>query len=216
VFDGRGHAFITTGEHSRAPERVLAQDIGTTYGKVVRVNLDGVAPADNPLVGKAGIDTIWSWGHRNVQGAAMDAAGRLWTIEHGPMGGDELNRPEPGRNYGWPVVGYGINYNGDVIGEGIARAEGMEEPVYFWDPVIAPSGMQFYSGAMFPEWEGNLLIGSLSGALVRLVIEGDRVVGEERLLTDVGRIRDVEVAADGSLMILIDDAEGQVMRVTRD
>ncbi len=216
VFDAAGHVFITTGEHSRAAERVLAQDIETTFGKVIRLNVDGSVPADNPFVGRDGIDTIWSYGHRNVQGAAMAPDGRLWTVEHGPRGGDELNLPEAGKNYGWPVVSYGIEYSGAQIGDGLARAEGMEEPVYFWDPVIAPAGMTFYSGAMFPEWEGNLLIGGLaSQKLVRLVIEGDRVVGEERLL-DVGRIRDVEVAADGALLVLIDDADGAVLRVSRE
>lgn len=213
VFDGAGHAFITTGEHFTGQN--LAQDLATTFGKVIRVHQDGSTPGDNPFVDQDGIDTIWSYGHRNVQGAALDANGRLWTIEHGPRGGDELNTPEPGKNYGWPVVSYGVNYDGSAVGDGIAHAEGMEEPVYFWDPVIAPSGMIFYSGAMFPEWEGNLLIGGLAGALVRLVIEEGRVVGEERLLTDVGRVRDVELAADGSVLILIDDANGAVMRVTR-
>lgn len=217
VFDGAGHAFITTGEHSSRAERRLAQDLTTTYGKVIRVRPDGSVPEDNPFVGRDGIDTIWSWGHRNIQGAALHPeTGALWTIEHGPRGGDEVNTPEPGRNYGWPVISYGVNYNGSAVGEGVAASEGMEQPRYFWDPVIAPAGMIFYLGEMFPEWRGNLLIGSLNpGGLVRLSLDGTRVTGEERLLTDLGRVRDVEAAADGSLLLLIDAADGAVMRVSR-
>jgi len=144
LLDGCGHAFITTGEHSTLTERVLAQDLSTTYGKVVRIQLDGSAPSDNPFVRRDGLDTIWSYGHRNPQGAAIHPrTGVLWTIEHGPAGGDELNRPEPGANYGWPVVSYGVNYNRSSVGTGQPRAEGMEEPVYYWDPVIAPGGMVF-------------------------------------------------------------------------
>src|SRR5690606_6520180 len=137
---------------------------------------------------------IWSYGHRNIQAAALDLQGRLWTIEHGPRGGDELNRPEPGKNYGWPIITYGIDYPGDKIGEGITAKEGMEQPVYYWDPVIAPSGMIFYDGEMFPEWKGDLFVGGLgSMKLVRLKLENDRVVGEEWLLQDRGsRIRDVK------------------------
>lgn len=217
VFDGKGHVFITTGEHARRAESILAQDLNTTYGKVIRVFPDGSTPDNNPFAKGGGVETIWSYGHRNIQGAAIEpGTGRLWTIEHGPRGGDELNTPEPGKNYGWPVITYGINYNGSEVGEGITQAEGMEQPRYFWDPVIAPSGMSFYSGTMFQEWEGNLLIAGLAGALVRVVIEGDRIIGEEYLLTDLGRIRDVEVISDGSLLILIDDADGQVMRITRE
>lgn len=217
VFDGAGRAFVTTGDHAVEAERVLAQDLGTTYGKVIRVNLDGSVPADNPFAGGGGIGTIWSWGHRNVQGAAIHPeTGALWTVEHGPAGGDELNTPEPGRNYGWPVISYGVNYDGSAVGAGITAQEGMEQPRYFWDPVIAPSGMIFYQGAMFPEWRGDLLIGSLNpGALVRLSIDGTRVAGEERLLAGIGRVRDVEEAPDGALLLLIDAADGAVIRVTR-
>lgn len=217
VFDGKGHAFITTGERATAGERVLAQDLSTTYGKVLRIGLDGSIPADNPFAGGGGIATIWSSGHRNVQGAAIEpGSGRLWTVEHGPAGGDELNRPEPGANYGWPVISYGVDYNGSAIGEGIAAKDGMAQPVYFWDPAIAPSGMVFYSGRMFPEWRGNLLIASLKGeALVRLVLQGGRVAAEEHLLRDAGRLRDVEVAADGALLLLVDAADGRVLRLTR-
>lgn len=217
AFDGAGHVFITTGEHSSGPERVLAQDLGTTYGKVIRLNLDGSVPADNPYAAGGGIGSIWSYGHRNLQGATIAPdTGRLWTVEHGPRGGDELNTPEAGKNYGWPVISYGVNYNGSDVGEGIAAREGMEQPRYFWDPVIAPSGMVFYQGEMFPEWQGDLLIGSLTpGGLVRLTLEGERVTGEEVLLPDLGRVRDVEVAPDGSLLLLIDQQDGAVMRISR-
>lgn len=206
LLDGRGHAFITTGEHSTRAERVLAQDLSTTYGKLVRIQLDGSAPSDNPFVRRDGLDTIWSFGHRNPQGAAIHPrTGALWTVEHGPAGGDELNRPEPGANYGWPVVSYGVNYNGRTVGIGEPRAERMEEPVYYWDPVIAPGGMEFYDSSTFAGWRGDLLIGSLNpGGLVRLKMQGGRVIGEERVVNDQGRVRDVEVAPDGSVLLLID------------
>lgn len=217
VFDGAGHAIVTTGEHSTERYRVYAQDLDKTYGKTIRIGLDGSVPQDNPFAGRDDADpAIWSLGHRNIQAAALDGDGRLWTIEHGPRGGDELNRPEAGRNYGWPEVSYGENYDGSPIGTGEASAEGFEEPVYFWDPVIAPSGMAFYSGEMFPEWEGDILAGSLyPGGLVRLVLDGDRVKGEERLMRDAGRIRDVEVLGDGALLLLTDEPDGAVLRATR-
>jgi glucose/arabinose dehydrogenase len=208
VFDGVGHVFITTGEHASDANRVKAQDLSTTYGKVIRLNPDGSLPADNPYG-----DAIWSYGHRNMQGAAMGPGG-LWTIEHGPRGGDELNRPEAGRNYGWPVISYGINYDGSPVGEGVAVQDGMEQPVYYWDPVIAPGGMLFYRGAAFDDWQGDAVIGSLNpGGLVRLKLQDGRVVGEERLIGSVGRVRDVEELADGSLLILIDAPDGAVLRV---
>lgn len=205
--------WITTGEHSNAAERVRAQDVGTTYGVVARVYPDGSVPEDNPFVGADGIDTIWSFGHRNIQGATIGPDGGLWTVEHGPRGGDELNRPEAGLNYGWPVISYGINYSGTDVGEGLAVREGMEQPVYYWDPVIAPGGMAFYEGDLF-DWQGDLLIGSLNpGALVRLRMEDGLVVGEERVITDQGRIRDVEVMPDGSVLLLVDADPGAVLRV---
>ncbi len=206
-----GTVWITTGE--RNEERHLAQDNSTTYGKVIRINVDGSIPADNPFVGRDGDDAIWSYGHRNPQGAAIGPDGVLWTIEHGPAGGDELNRPEAGRNYGWPIISYGVNYNGSDVGSGVAVQEGMEQPVYYWDPVIAPSGMAFYDGPYAP-WQGDLLIGSLNpGELVRLKLEDGRVVGEERLLQDMGRMRDVEVLPDGTVLVLMDNSYGVVLRV---
>ena len=216
VFDGDGHVFITTGEHSSRAERGMSQDLSTTYGKVIRLNLDGSVPMDNPFASEEGaIDTIWSYGHRNVQGAAY-RDGVLWTLEHGPKGGDELNKTEAAKNYGWPVVSYGETYGGAPIGEGIPRAEGMEEPVYYWDPVIAPGGFDFYDGQMFGAWQGDILAGSLSpGGLVRLKLDGDGMVtGEERLVVDQGRIRDVEVTSDGSVLLLVDEANGAVLRLT--
>ncbi len=206
-----GTVWITTGE--RNEERHLAQDNSTTYGKVIRIDADGSIPADNPFVGGGGDDAIWSYGHRNPQGAAIGPDGALWTIEHGPAGGDELNRPEAGRNYGWPIISYGVNYNGSDVGSGVAVQEGMEQPVYYWDPVIAPSGMAFYDGPYAP-WQGDLLIGSLNpGELVRLKLEDGRVVGEERLLQDMGRMRDVEVLPDGTVLVLMDNSYGVVLRV---
>ncbi|KPP89112.1 MAG: glucose/sorbosone dehydrogenase family protein [Rhodobacteraceae bacterium HLUCCA08] len=214
---GGENAFITLGEHFTPQERVLAQDLGTTYGKVVRVDaLDGAPPADNPFSGQDSLGSIWSYGHRNPQGAALDGAGQLWVLEHGPRGGDELNRIEPGVNYGWPVISYGINYNGSDVGGGIAVAEGMAQPVYYWDPVIAPGGLTFYDGDAF-DWEGDALAsGLVAQSLVRLRIEDGQVVGEERIAEGVGRVRDVEVAGDGSVLILIDAPApfGEILRLT--
>lgn len=205
-----GTVWITTGDRGAGDSGTLVQDPETTHGKVIRVNLDGSAPASNPFVGAAGNDLVWSLGHRNIQGAAIGPDG-LWTVEHGPRGGDELNQPRAGQNYGWPVVSYGINYRGSAVGDGAARGAGFEEPVYYWDPVIAPGGMMFYDGP-YREWQGDLLIASLNpGGLVRLRIDAGRVVGEERMLTDVGRIRDVEVVQDGSVLVLLD--AGQILRV---
>ncbi|KQI73718.1 glucose dehydrogenase [Loktanella sp. 5RATIMAR09] len=206
-----GTVWITTGDRGAGDSGTLVQDAETTHGKIIRLNVDGSVPADNPFVGRAGNDQVWSLGHRNVQGAAIGPGG-LWTVEHGPRGGDELNRPQAGLNYGWPVVSYGINYRGSDVGEGTARAPEFEEPVYYWDPVIAPGGMMFYDGP-YAAWQGDLLIASLNpGALVRLKIQDGRVIGEERMLTDVGRIRDVEVLDDGAVLLLLD--AGEILRVT--
>lgn len=212
LLDRAGYAFITTGEHFTRSERKLAQDKTATYGKVIRVTPEGAVPEGNPF-GNA----VWSLGHRNIQGAAFDRSGQLWAIEHGPKGGDELNRIEKGANYGWPVISYGENYNGAPVGAGITKAPGMAQPAYYWDPVIAPAGMVFYGGAMFPEWRGNLLIASLNnpGGLVRLRLKNGRVTGEERML-EGSRIRDVEIAPNGALLLLVDAPDGQVLRLSRE
>jgi aldose sugar dehydrogenase len=213
VFARDGTLYVTTGD--RYSERDSAQDLSTTLGKVVRINADGTIPADNPFVQRRGaLPEIWSYGHRNVQGAALHPqTGQLWTVEHGARGGDELNRPQAGKNYGWPVITYGVDYSGLKIGEGTAKA-GMEQPLYYWDPVIAPSGATFYTGDRYPGWRGSLFIGSLRpGALVRLTLDGDRVAGEARYLRDVGRVRDVVQGPDGLLYILTDEADGKVLRV---
>lgn len=215
VFDGEGGLFVTTGERSVTDARPLAQDLKAALGKVVRIDPDTGAPMGNPGMPDA-LPEIWSWGHRNVQGAALGPDGALWTIEHGPKGGDELNRPEAGQNYGWPRATYGIEYAGGPIGEGLTQAEGTEQPVYYWDPVIAPGGMTFYDGEMFPDWQGDALIAGLkAGAIVRLDIADGRVTGEARHLQDLGqRVRDVAVAQDGAIMILTDESKGQMIRVT--
>jgi glucose/arabinose dehydrogenase len=215
VFDGEGHAYITTGEHFTQVYRQYAQDLDKTFGKVVRVNLDGSTPEGNPFADDAdAVDTIWTTGHRNIQGAYW-WDGELWAIEHGPAGGDELNIIEKGENYGWPVVSYGEKYSGQPVGQGEASRPEFKEPVYFWDPVIAPGGMHPYQGEMFADWQGDLLIASLvPGGLVRLEIEDDRVTGEERLLRDIGRVRDVEIDSDGAILILTDKPDGALIRLT--
>jgi glucose/arabinose dehydrogenase len=213
VFARDGNLFITLGERG---QRDKAQDLGTHYGKVVRIRPDGSVPPDNPFVKQAGArPEIWSYGHRNVQAAALHpGTGKLWTIEHGARGGDELNIPAAGKNYGWPIITYGRDYTGFRIGEGTAKA-GLEQPVYYWDPSIAPSGMAFYTGGRFPEWKGNLFVGALRAQrLHRLILDGDKVVGEEVLLADLGeRIRDVEAGPDGVLWLLTDGPQGRVLRV---
>jgi glucose/arabinose dehydrogenase len=207
-----GTVWITTCERSTRQERQLAQDPDVTYGKIIRITRDGAPVAGNPFLGQAGDDTIWSLGHRNVQGAAIAPDGVLWTIEHGPRGGDELNMPQAGGNYGWPVISYGINYNGSAIGDGIAQQDGLVQPVYYWDPVIAPAGMTFYDGPYAP-WQGDLLIGSLNpGGLVRLKISQGRVIGEERLLPDEGRVRDVQMTPEGDVLLVFD--HGDILKLT--
>lgn len=214
VFAPDGALFVTTGERSVPEARELAQDLGTHLGKVLRIDPMGGAAPGNPQIPGA-LPEIWSWGHRNVQAAAIGPDGALWTVEHGPRGGDELNRTEAGRNYGWPVISYGVEYRGAEIGAGRTAAEGMEQPVYYWDPVIAPSGMAFYDGALFPDWQGDALIGGLAGqALVRLRIADGRVTGEARHLQGLARIRDVAVARDGAVMILTDGDNGALIRLT--
>jgi glucose/arabinose dehydrogenase len=216
AFDGAGHLFITLGERSDAPMRPQAQDLGSHMGKTIRINLDGSVPSDNPFVGREGaLPEIWSLGHRNVQGVAVAPDGAVWTIEHGTRGGDELNLDRPGLNYGWPVVAYGIEYRGGPINDGVTAREGMEQPVYYWDPVIAPGGMAVYDGAMFPGWRGDLLVASLKEKhIARLVLDGNRVVGEERLMTDIGeRVRDVAVGPDGAVWAVTDEQNGKLVRL---
>jgi glucose/arabinose dehydrogenase len=209
--------YVTLGERSDTPMRPQAQQLGSHMGKILRLNPDGTAPDDNPFVGRKGaLPEIWSLGHRNVQAAAFDEDGQLWDIEHGTQGGDELNRVEKGKNYGWPVQAYGEEYSGSPISGSATRREGMEQPAYYWDPVIAPSGAQFYSGDAFPDWKGNLFVGSLrEQRLVRLVLDDGKVTGEEHLLTDRGqRVRDVRQGPDGALYLVTDDSNGELWRIT--
>ncbi len=214
VFDREGKLFVTQGD--RFDQRPKVQDLSTTIGKTVRINPDGSVPQDNPFVGKAGVrPEIWSYGHRSMQaGALHPETGQLWTVEHGARGGDELNHPEAGKNYGWPVITYGVDYSGARIGEGTAKA-GMEQPVYYWDPVIAPSGLLFYTGDAVPDWKGDLLIGSLQpGGLVRLEMQDGRVTKEERYRGELGaRIRDVQQGADGFVYVVTDEGDGRVLRI---
>jgi glucose/arabinose dehydrogenase len=216
AFGKDGMLFITLGERSDAQMRPQAQQLDSDMGKVLRIAPDGTIPADNPYVGQAGArGEIWSVGHRNPQGAAIDSLGRLWEIEHGTRGGDELNLIQRGKNYGWPIIAYGVEYSGGPINDGITAKAGLEQPVYYWDPVIAPSGAQFYSGKAFPQWAGSLFIGSMvQQRLVRLVMENDRVTGEEHLLTDRNkRIRDVREGPDGLLYILTDGSNGELWKL---
>ena len=217
AFAPDGALFLTLGERSILEGRVQSQDLGSHLGKVVRIHEDGSVPEDTPFVDREGArPEIWSYGHRNVQSAAIHPeTGALWIVDHGPRGGDELNAPEAGKNYGWPIITYGIEYSGEPIGEGITAREGMEQPLYYWDPVIAPSGMLFYSGKLFPAWKGSLFIGSLVGEhLARLTLDGERVVGEERLLTDLGqRVRDVTEGPDGAIYLVTDEPRGRLLKL---
>lgn len=216
VFDRSGALFVTLGD--RFSRKDDAQTLDNHLGKIVRIDTEGRAPADNPLIGQAGaLPEIWSWGHRNVQGAALHPeTGALWATEHGPQGGDELNIVEKGRNHGWPVITYGRNYGtGTRIGEGEARDD-IVAPLRHWAPVsIAPSGLAFLTSDRYPGWRGNLFLGALRGqALLRLTLDGPRVVAEDRLLTRLGeRIRDVRQGPDGLLYVLTDNADGRVLRL---
>jgi glucose/arabinose dehydrogenase len=209
VLGPKGELYVTVGERSDRETRVGAQDLGSGFGKVFRIDAEGKPLPDNPFAGKEGaLPEIWSYGHRNLQSAALDGEGRLWTVEHGPKGGDELNRPEAGKNYGWPKVTYGIEYSGGPVGEGITSLQGTEQPVYYWDPVIGPSGMAFYDAAAIPEWKGAFLVGGLvSQGLVVLHMEGDKVAREERVPLDA-RIRDVKVAPDGTVFAVTEQRRG--------
>jgi len=220
VFGRDGTLFITQGERSDTEGRMQAQKLNVLLGKVARINPDGSIPKDNPFVGKEGVrPEIWSFGHRNVQAAALNpATGELWEVEHGTRGGDEVNISRKGKDYGWPTIAYGIEYAGGQITGGIQQQAGMEQPIYYWDPNIAPSGMAFYTGALFPAWRNSLFIGGLASTnLVRLTLDGDKVVGEERLLQDLKptreRIRDVRQGPEGALYLLTDNAKGRVLKL---
>jgi glucose/arabinose dehydrogenase len=217
VFARDGTLFVTLGDRSITPGRMQAQRMDSLLGKIVRINPDGTAPMDNPFVGQPDVrPEIWSFGHRNVQAAALHpGTGELWESEHGTRGGDEINVARKGRDYGWPTIAYGIEYSGGPITGNITAKDGMEQPRYYWDPNIAPSGMTFYTGRLFPAWQNSLFVGALAGnSLVRLTVEDDRVVGEERLLRDLReRIRDVVQGPEGALYLLTDDSDGRILKL---
>jgi glucose/arabinose dehydrogenase len=212
VFGRDGTLFVTMGDRSVTPGRMQAQNLDTLIGKVARINADGSIPKDNPFFGKEGVrQEIWTIGHRNMQGAALHpTTGELWTNEHGTRGGDEININRKGKDYGWPTIAYGIEYQGGPITGGITAKDGMEQPVYYWDPVIAPGNMLFYTGNAFPQWKGSLLVcGLASMHVARLSVEGEKVVGEERLFTEVKqRFRDIRQGPDGALYVLTDHPRG--------
>lgn len=220
VFARDGKLFITLGDRSITEGRMQSQRMDGLLGKIVRLNPDGTIPKDNPFVGREGVrPEIWSIGHRNIQSAVLHpVTGELWEVEHGTRGGDELNIARKGKDYGWPTIAYGIEYRGGQITGGITAKEGMEQPIYYWDPVIAPSGMTFYTANLFPAWKDSLFIGGLgSNALVRLTMDGEKVIGEERLLTDLQpakeRFRDVRQGPDGALYLLTDHTEGRILKL---
>lgn len=211
VQQASGELFVTLGD--RGSERPAVQQLDKLIGKVARITADGKPAAGNPFASDATASPlIWSYGHRNIQGATLDSSGRLWTHEHGPQGGDEINITEAGKNYGWPLITYGEEYGGGVIGK--KQQDGLEQPLHYWVPSIAPSGMTFYQAPLFSSWQNNLLVGSLKfGQLVRLEINGDKVTHEERIRLGA-RIRDIEVAPDGALLLLTDEDKGSVLRLT--
>jgi aldose sugar dehydrogenase len=210
-----GNLFVTNGEHFTGRDR--AQTLDNDLGKIVRITPDGAAPKDNPFTGRAGARAeIWSYGHRNPQGLAINPAdGKLWEQEHGAMGGDEVNLIAPGKNYGWPLVSYGVNYDGSNVGNGAAEAPGLESPLWHWTPSIAPSGMAFITSDLFPGWKGSLVNGALKFQLIaRLELKGDTAVKEERLLQGLNeRIRDVRQGPDGALYLLTDNNDGRILRL---
>ena len=219
VFGRDKTLFVTQGDRSITPGRMQSQNKDGLIGKIVRINRDGSIPSDNPFVGQQGVrPEIWSIGHRNAQAAALHpTTGELWEVEHGTRGGDEINIVRKGRDYGWPTIAYGIEYRGGPITGGITAKEGMEQPIYYWDPVIGPSGMAFYTADLFPAWKGSLFVGGhATYDLVRLSLEGDRVVGEERLLKDLQprpRVRDVRQGPDGALYVLTDSTSGKLLKL---
>jgi glucose/arabinose dehydrogenase len=207
--------FLTLGDHFK--DRDEAQKLGNHIGKIVRVAPDGSVPKDNPFGGrKDAKPEIWSFGHRNSQGAAIHPqSGKLWMHEHGARGGDEINIPQAGKNYGWPVISHGVNYDGSAVGSGKSAQAGLEQPAKHWTPSIAPSGMAFYTGELFPAWKGSLLVGALKDQmLVRLSLDGEKVTGEERLLQNLReRIRDVRAGPDGAIYLATDHSAGRVLKV---
>lgn len=217
LVDASGNLVISTGERSDIATRPQAQDLGSALGKIIRITKDGQPAAGNPFAGQAGARAeLYSYGHRNVQGLAFHPeTGDLWETEMGPRGGDELNRIQAGRNYGWPAIGYGLEYSGQKVGSGITQQEGMEQPVYYWDPVLSPSGMAFYTGNSIPEWKNNLFIAGLNSThIARLVIQANKVTGEERLLAGEGqRFRDVTTGKDGALYAVTDG--GRLYRIAK-
>jgi aldose sugar dehydrogenase len=217
AFGPDGMLYATTGDRAVAAMRPHAQKLDSHMGKTLRITTDGAPAPGNPFIGQAGaLPEIWTLGHRNIQSSAFDAEGRFWIVEHGARGGDELNLIQKGKNYGWPLQTFGIEYSGAAIEGSQTDRAGMERPVYYWDPVIAPSGAQFYSGSAFPAWRGSLFVGALKGSrLVRLVIENGRVKGEEHLLADrEQRVRDVRQGRDGALYVVTDEADGELWRIT--
>jgi glucose/arabinose dehydrogenase len=215
AFDKDGFLFLTLGDRQVPPEGNLeahpAQDLSNHHGKIVRLHDDGRVPSDNPFVNRPGArPEIWSYGHRNVQGLAIHPeTGDIWTNEHGPQGGDELNRIQPGRNYGWPVIGFGVNYTTGLAIHAGTHREGMEQPNHIWVPSIGISGLMIYTGDRFPQWRGNLFAGGMVGQqLARLTLDGQRVVGRETLVPQMGRIRDVRQGPDGYIYLVTDDREG--------
>lgn len=217
LFDKSGNLFVSTGERSDLETRPKAQDLATGLGKIVRISKDGKPAGGNPFINTAGaMPENYSYGHRNVQGLAIHPeTGDLWENEFGPRGGDEVNRIQAGKNYGWPVITFGIEYGGQPINNGLTQKEGMEQPVYYWDPVVSPSGMTFYSADLIPEWKNDLFVGCLSGShIARLKIKDNKVVGEERLLTDrQDRFRDIQQGKDGALYAVCDGAHGKLYRI---
>lgn len=217
VFDRQGHLFITLGERSKAQFRGQAQQLDSHLGKLIRIRPDGSVPEDNPFAGRRdALPEIWSYGHRNAQGAALNPdTGVLWLNEHGPRGGDEINIPKAGKNYGWPVVSYGVNYDGSPVGAGQREAPGMTGPIHHWTPSIGVSGMAFYTADAMPGWRGNVFVGGLAiPKLVRLERDGDRITGSEDLLEDLDlRIRQVVQGPDGALYLLTDESNGEILRV---
>lgn len=213
LFDSEGYLVVGLGERSDPEPREYAQDPQSTLGKVIRINGEDGSPAGAGIDGA--LPEIWSMGHRNIQGGAIDPQGNIWFNEHGPRGGDELNLIQPGVNYGWPVITYGVEYAGPEVNEGLTAQEGMEQPVYYWDPSPAISGMAFYDGEMFADWQGDALIGGLqSQDIIRLTIEDGRVTGEQRYAEGIGRVREIEVASDGALMVITDHPNGALIRLT--